>query len=380
MRMNKVSAMISLKADKERLKPLTEYRPVAALPFACRFRIIDFTLSSISHAGIESVSIFIKESGRSLYDHIRSGREWNLDSSIKGGLFTYSQQLWKHVSYLSNQEQSDYYQNHRDFIRKSNSEYVVVIAGDIIHNIDLEALVESHHESGKEITVLYKKVTQTYLRRFPNHNVLVANTTGINSESTDSYREENLDLYLRTCVLKSDTLLEILDRAVRDRYFDDIENVLMRYAEELTLHRYEYNGHFSFVTNIHNYFNLNMAMLDKVEYNKLFRCDKSIITRSRSGVPTYYGDSAHVVNSQLATGCVIHGQLENAILFRKVKVDQGSNIKNSVILSGCKIGKNVTLDYVILDKDVQIDDGVILKGTPDEIRVIEKGKHITKEH
>ena len=93
MKMNSICAILNLTEDEKALKPLTQARPIASLPFASRYRLIDFNLSSISHAEINSVGIFIAGSGRSIYDHIRSGSVWNLESGLTGGIFTYSQQL-----------------------------------------------------------------------------------------------------------------------------------------------------------------------------------------------------------------------------------------------------------------------------------------------
>lgn len=90
MKMNSICAILNLTEDEKALKPLTQARPIASLPFANRYRLIDFNLSSISHAEINSVGIFIAGSGRSIYDHIRSGSVWNLESGLTGGIFTYS--------------------------------------------------------------------------------------------------------------------------------------------------------------------------------------------------------------------------------------------------------------------------------------------------
>ena len=95
MAKNRISAIVNLTEDNTVTLPLTNARPIAALPFAGRYRVIDFVLSSIAYAEIDSVAMFIGESGRSIYDHVRSGESWDLDNKIRGGIFTYSQQNWK---------------------------------------------------------------------------------------------------------------------------------------------------------------------------------------------------------------------------------------------------------------------------------------------
>ncbi len=110
MKMNSICALLNLTEDEKALKPLTQARPIASLPFASRYRLIDFNLSSISHAEINSVGIFIAGSGRSIYDHIRSGSVWNLESGLTGGIFTYSQQMLKAIQ-EHNGDDMDYYMN-----------------------------------------------------------------------------------------------------------------------------------------------------------------------------------------------------------------------------------------------------------------------------
>lgn len=141
---NKLAAIINATEDNSCLKPLTNKRPIAALPFAGRYRIIDFVLSNISHAGIDSAALFIGDSGRALYDHIRSGDAWDLDSQIKGGIFTFSQQNWK-LAHHREHEHEDYYYNHRIYLSRSNAKYVFVSGSKIIANIDIKALKKTAH-------------------------------------------------------------------------------------------------------------------------------------------------------------------------------------------------------------------------------------------
>ncbi|UJF16527.1 hypothetical protein LZ578_05345 [Jeotgalibaca sp. MA1X17-3] len=130
MRMNSMCAIINMtEASTQKLFPLTWMRPISALPFASRYRMVDFSLSSISHAGMDSVAIFIGGTGRSVYDHIRRGAEWNLASRLRGGIFTYSQTYMKQFMIEQTYGQDDFYSNHKEFLQKSKAEYVVVMGG-----------------------------------------------------------------------------------------------------------------------------------------------------------------------------------------------------------------------------------------------------------
>src|SRR5690606_9252337 len=91
MMRNSFCAILNVVEDGIKLHPLTKKRPIAALPMASRYRLIYFTFTALHNAEATSESLFISGSGHSLYDHIRSGYEWGLDSTIGGGVFTHSQ-------------------------------------------------------------------------------------------------------------------------------------------------------------------------------------------------------------------------------------------------------------------------------------------------
>ena len=81
--------------------------------------------------------------------------------------------------------------------------------------------------------------------------------------------------------------------------------------------------------------------------------------------------------SLLATGSYISGTIENSLIFRKVNVGKDAEIRDSIIMQGSKIGEGAILEYCILDKNVTIEPGVILKGSIDNLIVIEKNKTVT---
>jgi glucose-1-phosphate adenylyltransferase len=125
------------------------------------------------------------------------------------------------------------------------------------------------------------------------------------------------------------------------------------------------------------YFNANMEMLEKNKFSSLFHGSQSVITKVKNGAPTYYAKGAHVKNAQFATGCVIEGTVEDSLIFRKVTVAKDAEVRNSMVMQGSKIGEGAVLEYCILDKNVTIGPGVTLKGTKDNLVVVEKNKTIT---
>lgn len=84
--MSRLIGVINLDHELDQLKELTYFRCGAAVPFASRYRLIDFTLSNMMHAGVHDIALFIRRKYRSLLDHLGEGRPWDLDRR-RGGLF-----------------------------------------------------------------------------------------------------------------------------------------------------------------------------------------------------------------------------------------------------------------------------------------------------
>ena len=105
-----------------------------------------------------------------------------------------------------------------------------------------------------------------------------------------------------------------------------------------------------------------MSLLNKDTKRKLFVHDRPIYTKERDDMPTLYGKDAEVKNTLIADGCEIKGTVENSILFKGVKVEEGAVVKNSILMQDTVIGENTKVNYIIADKNVNIKSGVELSG------------------
>lgn len=380
MKMNSICAILNLTEDETALKPLTYARPIASLPFASRYRLIDFNLSSISHAGIKSVGMFIAGSGRSIYDHIRSGSVWNLESGLSGGIFTYSQQVLKAVQ-EKNGDAPDFYMNHKEFITRSKGEYVIVMGSNILANVDIKAIMQHHLAKEGDITVVYKSVPKSFLENRQHEKVLKIDRDEYLLHLTDFQDApsdiERIAMSMNMYFMRADKMLELIQRAELENVQLDSDKLIEHYLPEYQVNTYEYTGYMANIDSIPAYFNANMEMLEKNKFSALFHGSQSVITKVKNGAPTYYAKGAHVKNAQFATGCVVEGTVEDSLIFRKVNIAKDAEVRNSIIMQGSQIGEGAILEYCILDKNVTIGPGVTLKGTKDNLVVIEKNKTLT---
>ena len=382
MRMNSMSAILSLTdGSNQDLKPLTRVRPIASLPFAARYRAIDFALSNISHAGIDSVAIFIGGSGRSIYDHIRSGSTWDLESRLRGGIVSYAQTYLKQRVDDEGFDERDFYKNHREFLEKSRTEFVVIGSGRMITKLDLVNLKDFHSIKNGDITVIYKNVPADDVKGHHNERVVDLNAAGdvkrlVPSDDWD-FTEETVAQSLNIFVVSVNRMLEILDRAGREGIQMDIDRLVAYYSQFYQAQGFEYTGPLWNLDSIKAYFQANMDLLDTKTYRDLFLRGNNVITKVKNEPPTYYSENCTITKSIFATGSYIDGTVNNSMIFRRVQVGKGAEIHHSIVMQGSQIGEGAILEYCVLDKNVTVEPGAVIKGTKDNIVVIEKNRTVT---
>jgi glucose-1-phosphate adenylyltransferase len=318
----------------EPLQPLTLHRSVAAVPFAGRYRLIDFVLSSMVNSGIESVAIFPKYQYRSLMDHLGSGKNWDLNRKRDGLFFFPSPDLSisaHHVGAFAHFEQ------HIDYFLRSRQKYAIICHSHVVCNIDYEAVLEHHIANECDITEI-------------------------------RYQGRSLEMY----VLEMSLLLDLIANYKQTGYCS-IVDVVRDYRHSLQICNYEHNGYAAVIDSVESYFQHSMELLNRDIWRQLFLPERPIYTKVKDEPPTKYTEKAVVKNSMIANGCIIEGHVENSIIFRSVKIGRGAVIKNSIIMQKSQIGEQCYLDSVIVDKDAKIENGVSLRGTERHPFVIRKG-------
>lgn len=106
---------------------------------------------------------------------------------------------------------------------------------------------------------------------------------------------------------------------------------------------------------------------------------KKVYTKVKNKEATYYSENSRVENSQFASGSIINGSVLHSIVSRNCLVDDGSVVKDSILFPKVKIGKNVNIEYAIIDKSAEIADNVTIKGTPEKPVIIGKSDKITED-
>lgn len=353
------------------LGSLVAKRNAASLPFCGRYRLIDFILSGMVNAGVADVGVVMERDYQSLLDHLGSGKDWNL-SRHSGGLrllppFSLPDSFGHFEGCM------EALRSVRSYIEDSPHDDVILSGGDLVANIDLSAAAELHRRSGARMTAVCADGAPHY----PHHRFL-PDGEGFSSRvlSTGGGAGEGL-LSLEVYILQKSLLLELMDYCGSTGKTHFHRDALAHYlAAGGRVALFRHGGYARRIQSALDYYEASLDMLRRGCMEDLFPDDRPIRTKGRAEVSTYYGEEAIVKNSLIADGCYIEGELENCILFRGVRVEKGSCLRNCIILQDSVIGRDSDLFAVIADKDVSVSSGITLVGSERLPILIPKGASI----
>lgn len=363
----------------ENISELTRIRTIASVPFGCRYRLIDFALSNMVNSNIHNINVVTNANYNSLFDHLGAGKDWDL-SRRSGGLKIIPPNMLAHKGGKSGYEtRLGTLRTLSAVIESMTDEYVVLSDCDVICNIDFNDVIDEHIKNEADMTIVVKKMTVD--RETARRNSFVRSSQ--DGRITDVLvRPTNFsgsaDMMLNMIVISKKYLYEIVCDAQLHDYTSLSRDVIARHKDSKNYMIYRCDAHFACISSLEDYFAENMALIsDRNIYKELFDVDeRPIYTKVRNSAPTYYGDGSRVVNSLVADGCVIEGEIENCILFRGVRIGRGAKVKNSILFQDVYAGEGVSLGYVIADKNVVIRDKMTLCGCEKLPFYIEKGKMI----
>ena len=345
---------------------LTRKRTLGSVPFGGRYRLIDFTLSSMVNSGISKVGVVTHNNYQSLIDHLGNGKDWDL-ARRSGGIKI----LPPYITSFENAASNKFYSSRLEalmgtvnFLNRCNEDYVVMSDCDVICNIDLNKVIESHVKSNAAITFIVNKADfsghsedeKVYAVEFDADN----NLTEISERKIS---EGVSNVFVNMMVVKRDYLLNIIQDAIAHGYKSFLYDIIIRNVGKENYKVYNYDGWYAQIGSLESYFACSMKLLDSDARARLFGVKNyPVLTKVRNSAPTRYVEGAKVVNSVVAEGCIIEGTVENSIIFRGVHVGKGAVVKNSILFQDTYVCPDVSLNCVITDKNVMIKDGRTLSG------------------
>lgn len=367
--MKDVMGIINLHDNGTNIKELTNHRPIAAIPFLGRYRIIDFVLSNMVNSGIFNVGVFIQEKPRPLTEHLGSGEPWDLNRK-KDGLFLFYPYYNSSNSLYMTEIKS--LKDNIEYIENSTQKYVIIAPSYMICNMDYNEAINYHKQSKGDITVIYKKVKNA------KEDFLGCDTLDIDCEgrivglsiNKGDCNEKNISMEMY--IMKKDFLIKLINKALELSALYSLKDTVTYFHREIKINTFQYEGYLECINSISAYFAKSLELLNIEKAKELFKEDKPIYTITKNNAPTKYGKGAKVTNSYIANGAIIEGTVDNSIVFRGVKVGKGAVVKNSILMPQCRIGEGVYMENAIADKNSVISRVKNVVGIYGEPIVLEK--------
>ncbi len=367
--MLRMMGLIAANYSDESFAQLTKARPVASLPFGGRYRLVDFPLSNMVNSGIYTVGLITPYMYRSILDHVGVGKEWSLSRRV-GGMFILPGSIYGLKKINGKFLLRDIIQN-KQYLERSQHEYVVVTASSKVYNIDFRLVAEAHAAANADITLIYKKAGDNTNSR----DLMLELKDGGRVCGLSDKASAGENMFIDAFIINRELLLNITDWYEATSYMDLTEII----ADNLDTWRvcsFEFTGYLGKADNVNTYMQTSQDLLNRKIAQELFNPDRPITTKIQDSPPAKYFADADVKNSLISSGCIIRGSVINSIVSRGVTVEKGAVIKNCVIMQNTVIGKAAVLENVICDKYAVIREGVRLYGNLSDPILVGKGQDV----
>ena len=358
-----------------RLGKLTSDQAKPAVPFGGRYRIIDFTLSNCANSGVKNIGIITQYQPLLLNEHIGNGVSWGLDglnasATILQPYTDNSGSKWFEGTAHA------IYQN-IDYIDSKDPEYVLILSGDHIYKMDYESMLEEHIKNGASLTVAVIDVPMKEASRFGIMNTDVSGRITEFEEKPEHPKSNHASMGIY--IFNWKRLREVLTTGftTNDDMVDFGKNVIPYYLKsDERVFAYHFSGYWKDVGTIDFLWAANMEFLDGSDGLNLYDRSWRIYSKNPIDPAQVITENAEVNNSMIVDGCYVDGTINHSILSTDVDVQRGSEITDSVIMPGVKIGKDVVIKHAIVGENAQIGDGAVVEGNKDNIKVIGNSERI----
>ena len=353
----------------DKLQELSEIRSAASIPFGGRYRVVDFSLSNLVNAGVTDVGVVLHGRYQSMLDHLGTGKVWGL-SRKRGGLrilppFNY-QQNWGVLPFRGKVEALAGVRSYLDTIRQ---DHVALMDGDLVANLPLAEIYETHVKSGADITVVCGNDS------FTTDDGTYFEMDGQGRITEVLFRLHNPRGYrgLEVYILSTELLKQMVDDCTGKDQFSWRRDVLQAHKDQLNLRGYIWGGFAAQVRSVQEYYDRSMQLLDPAIRADLFTPERPIWAKGADKSSTYVGEDGRCVDSLVADGCDIQGVVENSVLFPGVVVEEGAEVRGCVLFKETVVRRGAKLSCIITDKDVEVLPDRTLMGHQNYPIVVAKG-------
>ncbi|GAB4478551.1 MAG: glucose-1-phosphate adenylyltransferase [Anaerolineae bacterium] len=352
----KTRAIILAGGEGTRLKVLTRKRAKPAVPFAGKYRIIDFTLSNCVNSGIFDVLVLTQYRPHSLNDHIGKGRAWDLDRSFSGGVRLMQPYTGREETEWYTGTANAVFQN-INFIKQDGVDTVLILSGDHIYMMNYAKLLAFHQEHDADVTVCVINVPLDEASRFGilsvDEDLRIVDFVEKPAEPPGTLA--SMGVYVFKLGVLEDALRKDAKRSSSSHDFgkDIIPRLLVEGAR---MYAYPFEGYWVDVGTIDAYWQTHMELLESPPPLNLNDRNWIIHTRSEERPPVRIESGAVIADSLITDGSVIAtgARVERSVLSPGVYVGPNAVVRESIILTDTFIEAGAVVERAVIDKDCVI--------------------------
>lgn len=374
-----------------RLYPLTRRRSKPAVPLAGKYRLVDIPISNCLNAGLNRIFVLTQYNSASLNKHIKNTYRFsNFDKAF--------------VDILAAEQTPDnptWYQGTADAVRQClhhmenfEFEYVLILSGDQLYQMDFSKFIEQHKATGADISIATIPVAAKEASDF---GILKTNTEGAIVSFTEKPPQEQLPpwasevspemkeagrVYLASMGIYVFSRQVLFDMLMGNPEQADFGKQVIPFAisEGHKVYSYQYEGYWTDIGNIPSFFEANIGLTDDIPLFNLYDESQTIYSRARMLPPAKI--SGAIERTIVADGCIIlASRLERCVIGIRTRIGKGSVITNSYIMGSdyyqtlaelqkaqekgfppIGIGENCVINNAIIDKNVSIGNNVHING------------------
>jgi glucose-1-phosphate adenylyltransferase len=347
-------AVILAGGEGARLSILSSKRAKPAVPFAGKYRIIDFALSNVVNSGGDNVVVLTQYNPRSLNDHIGMGRAWDLDRTTGGVRLLQPYIAQGRIAIWYRGTADAVYQNISS-VEQAPGDCVLVLAGDHVYKMDYQPFINFHRRKRADVTVAVRRVP---MAEAPRMGILATDEQGRVTEWQEKPKQPSSDLASMGIYVFSKRALRRWLAESRPDFGSDIIPAIL--ADGGRAYAYRFDGYWQDVGTIQSYREANLELLEERPALDMYDRDWLIHTRSEERAPAKIGRSAQVVRSLVSHGCVVDGTVMGSVLSPGVRIEAGAVVRDSIVMFDCVVRAGAVVDQAILDKEVVVGAGAIV--------------------
>lgn len=357
MKQNNMLAMILAGGRGSRLHDLTNKVAKPAVSYGGKYRIVDFPLSNCANSGIDVVGVLTQYESVLLNSYVAAGGRWGLDAR-DSGVFVLPPREKADANLDVYRGTADAISQNIDFIDSYSPDYLLVLSGDHIYKMNYAKMLAYHNECNADATIAVIEVPKREASRFGIMNT-DENGCIVEFEEKPEHPKSNLasmGIYIFSWKTLRKMLIADMKNADSSHDFgkDIIPSLL---ADNRKLVAYKFKGYWKDVGTIDSLWEANMDLLDSDNDLDLSDPTWKIYTEDTTTLPQYLGPNADIRRAFITQGCVVDGEVKNSVLFTGAKVGKDAKIIDSVLMPGVEVEEGAVVIRALVANDIKIGKG-----------------------